>query len=118
MKYFLPLLLAFSGPMLADVPPEQKPEVEHLLNFVGNSACTIDRNGTTYPAEDAVSHIKKKYAYFKNDIDTTEDFIELSATKSTMSGKFYMVRCGDDAQIKTREWLLQELGSYRKQGNN
>lgn len=104
----------FSGPITADVPPAQKPEVEHLLNFVQQSNCTIDRNGATYPASEAVSHIRRKYAYFKDDIESTEDFIELSASKSTMSGSYYLVSCGNGDQIKTREWLFLELLSFRK----
>jgi hypothetical protein len=105
----------FSGPIAADVPPAQKPEVEYLLNFVQQSGCTIDRNGKSYPASEALSHIQKKYAYFRGDIESTEDFIELSATKSTLSGKYYTVSCDDGEQIRTRKWLLQELRSFREQ---
>jgi len=109
------IFLVFSGSVGADVPPAQKPEVEHLLDFVQQSSCIIERNGTSYPASKAVSHIQKKYAYFKSDIETTEDFIDFSASKSTMSGNDYLVSCGDSKQIKTREWLLKELHSFRMQ---
>ena len=117
MKHFWVLVLVlFSGSVVADVSPATQLEIDHLLNFIRNSSCIIDRNGKTYVAVKAISHIEKKYAYFTDDIKTTEDFIELSATKSTMSGKYYMVRCGDDDQIRTREWLMQELQRLREQG--
>jgi len=117
MKHFWVLVFVlFSASVAADVSPATQLEIEHLLNFIRNSSCLIDRNGKTYAAVKAVSHIEKKYAYFEDEIATSEDFIELSATKSTMSGKFYMVRCGDEEQIKTREWLMRELKGLRQQG--
>lgn len=114
MKHSWIIALAFiSAPISADVPVAQKPEVQHLLDFVMQSNCTIERNGTSYPSSKAVAHIEKKYAYFRSDIETTEEFIELSASKSTMSGNYYMVSCGSDEAIKTQQWLLQELQDFR-----
>jgi hypothetical protein len=112
-------ILAFfiSAFVWADVPPEQEKEVKHLLDFVKNSHCIINRNGTDYPAEKGIDHIQKKYDYFRDDIKNTEDFIEYSATKSTMSGKYYTVTCPDTETIKTRDWLLAELNRYRLESN-
>jgi hypothetical protein len=110
------VLVLFSSSTMAGISPATQLEIDHLLNFIRSSSCTIDRNGKTYVAVKAISHIEKKYAYFEDEIKTTEDFIELSATKSTMSGKYYTVRCGDGEQIKTQEWLMQELKSLREQG--
>ncbi len=119
MKHiFAIVFLLFSVPVFADVPPGQKLEIDHLLNFVEHSTCRMSRNGKSYDGVDAVAHIKKKYAYFKDKIQTTEQFIELSATKSTLSGKYYMVQCGDGKQLRTRDWLLGELGAYRDNGNS
>jgi len=118
MKHILAIgLVLFSTSIKADVPPGQKLEVDHLLNFVQHSSCKINRNGKIHEGSAAVSHIKKKYAYFKDEIQTTEQFIELSATKSTLSGKYYMVHCGDGTQVRTKEWLLNELKNYRDNGN-
>jgi hypothetical protein len=114
-RVWILVLVLFSGSGTASVAPATQLEIEHLLNFIRNSSCIIDRNGKTYAADKAISHIEKKYAYFEDDIETTEDFIELSASKSTMSGKYYMVRCGDGEQIRTREWLMQELKGLREQ---
>ena len=54
------------------------------------------------------------YDYFRDRIETTEEFIEYSATKSTTSGKYYIVICEGQPPIRTQEWLLRELDSYRK----
>ena len=98
---------------IADVPAEQAEEVKHLLGFVKNSGCVINRNGSAYQAEKGVDHIKMKYDYFRDDINSSEEFIEYSATKSTMSGDYYMVTCPGKAAIKTQNWLLAELKKYR-----
>ncbi|HOP22351.1 MAG TPA: DUF5329 domain-containing protein [Gammaproteobacteria bacterium] len=108
------LLFLFSISASADVPKEQQAEVQYLLNFVKTTSCEMIRNGKHHNGEKAASHIQRKYDYFRNKIKTTEDFIEYSASKSTMSGKEYFVQCGDEL-IKTRDWLMTELNNFRKQ---
>jgi len=98
----------------SDVPDSQKPEVEHLLEFVESTDCTFERNGKKYDGADAAKHIKRKYKYFRNKITTTEEFIEYSGTKSTMSGKPYLVYCADAGPIESKTWLMEELTLYRK----
>jgi len=51
--------------------------------------------------------------YYIDDINSTEKFVELSATESMMSGKYYMIVCKDRKSLKSSEWLLQELRKYR-----
>jgi len=109
-------LLVFSGIGSADVNGEQAAEVDHLLNFVKSSACQFDRNGEIHDGIEAESHIRNKYAFFRRKIETTEQFIEWSATKSTISGRYYTVKCADAEWIETREWLLQELENFRRGG--
>ena len=97
----------------ADVPASQIKEVRHLLNFVETTDCTFERNGKKYNSEEASKHIKRKYKHYRSQITTTEEFIEYSATKSTMSGKDYLVYCESDTPIKSKDWLLEELRVYR-----
>lgn len=104
------MLLSADG--FADIPATQKGEVEHLLQYVELSDCVIDRNGTRHPGKEAVAHIQKKYDYFRDMIQSTEDFIEYSATRSTLSGKLYRVSC-DGKTMTTKKWLLEELRAYR-----
>lgn len=102
---------------VADVPDEQLAEIEHLMTFIANSRCIINRNGTDYPAEKGIEHIQNKYDYFRNDINSSEEFIEYSATKSTMSGKYYTVTCPGKQTVKTQDWLLNELKRFRSANN-
>lgn len=114
----LVLILASSilmaGAAYADVPVAQRQEVDRLLAFIANSGCVINRNGTDYSPEKGVEHINNKYDYFRDDINSSEEFIELTATKSTMSGKYYEVKCPGSERMTTHAWLLSELKRYRE----
>ena len=89
-------------------------EIVHLIGFVSASECTFIRNGKEYEAQEAASHIRKKYEYFKEDILSTEQFIELSASRSTISKKKYQIQCKGAERITSQKWLLDELEKYRK----
>ena len=102
-----------SMPAFSDVPPNETKEVSHLIQFVQNSGCTINRNGTEYSAEKGLSHINRKYKHYRDDISSTEDFIKYAATKSTMSGQYYTAKCPGQDIIKTNIWLTEELHRYR-----
>ena len=93
--------------------PAVEKTINHLLEFVEESNCTFIRNDDEYDSKYAVEHIKKKYDYFKDKIDTPEEFIELCATKSLMSGRPYMVRCEGGRKTPTADWLQSELEVYR-----
>ena len=109
-QYLGLLLLVFSIPSFAATDDE----IKHLLQFVEQTQCQYERNGKMHNGVAAVKHIKKKYQYFLDDIKTTEDFINYSATKSKMSGKYYQVHCNGRSAIKSQDWLLIELKKYRK----
>ena len=111
------VVVLFAGAARAALPPAQKTEIDHLLNFVRQTTCEIERNGSLHDGAAAADHIEKKFAYYRDRIDSTEKFIELSASRSTVSGRYYTVRCGDGERIRTRDWLLKELGDFRRNGN-
>jgi hypothetical protein len=88
-------------------------EIAHLLNFVASTTCQYERNGTIYDGIAAQKHIKQKYHYYVDKINSAEDFIKYSATKSTMSGGKYNVHCSNLPVQYSSEWLLNELKNYR-----
>lgn len=97
----------------ADVPPGQQAEVEHLIAYLENSDCSMLRNGREYSGEEGARHVRRKYEHFRDKIDSTEEFIELSASKSTISGKPYEVHCPGQPSKESAAWLLEELEVYR-----
>lgn len=90
-----------------------KIEINHLLNYIKNTKCLYERNGDQHSGVDAHKHISKKYEYYKDDIQTAEDFIRLSATQSTVSGRKYHIICPDKKRVESGQWLLKELDRYR-----
>lgn len=88
-------------------------EIDHLLQYIETSGCTFNRNGTVHDGQQAVEHIRKKYAHTKRRIKSTEDFIRYAATKSSISGQPYQVTC-DGVEMPTAEWLTGELARFRE----
>ncbi|KAF0158702.1 MAG: hypothetical protein FD159_971 [Syntrophaceae bacterium] len=106
------LILMFSG--LCFAADVQQSEINHLLQYIERTNCKQERNGTEYSGAEAVAHVQKKYAYFKDKIHGTEEFIMYSATKSEVSGKPYTVHCPGQPAINSRDWLLKELSRFRQ----
>jgi Family of unknown function (DUF5329) len=102
--------------VFADASAKTKQEVTHLFTHLISSGCEFNRNGSWYSAADAAAHLNKKYAYLieKNLIASAEDFIENAATKSSMSGKAYQVKCANATPVDSARWFKDELAKYRK----
>ena len=90
----------------------QDAEIQHLIEFIGKTDCTFIRNGKEYDGLQASDHISGKYDRVKRWIKTTEDFIFKIASRSSFSGKHYLIRCHGEEQDCER-WLLDELETYR-----
>jgi hypothetical protein len=103
---------AFAEPKNKDEDLEAA--INYLLSFVEESDCTFIRNNKGHTAKEAVSHMRRKYAHFKDKIKTPEDFIRLSASKSLISGKPYRVRTRTGELMKSEVWLLEALEAYRQ----
>ena len=101
---------------LASAEDPIQAEIAHLLAFVRSSECVFIRNGKNYEGHDAETHIKRKYNHFKDLIATAEDFIQLTATRSTLSGQVYMVHCGE-REIPSGTWLQTELKAFRSRAS-
>jgi hypothetical protein len=108
------LLLALLVPAGAAAGTEE--EIAHLLQYIEQSECLFTRNGKEHGSVDAREHIAKKYYYVRKRVKAAEDFIERAATKSSMTGQAYLVRC-EGTVFPTAEWLKGELERFRL-GNN
>jgi len=90
-------------------------EVQALLTFVGTSHCTFIRNGSSYSARDAQSHLQDKLDYLlrKGMVNSAEQFIDRAGSQSSMSGKPYKVNC-DGKERASADWLTEELRQLRQ----
>jgi len=98
-----------------DSKDEMEKEILYLLDYLVHSDCEFNRNGKWYDAYAARQHINYKYKYLiqKGLINSTEQFIVRAASESSMSGKPYMVKCGDSEPIKSSIWFKKEFGSLK-----
>ena len=105
------------GPALAWSEPTARADktIQHLIGHVAGSDMTFVRNDSEYTPDEAASHMLKKYRHFREDIATPDDFIELCATKSLMSGEPYRVIDSQGNERKTSDWLRAELDAYQAQ---
>jgi hypothetical protein len=98
--------------------PQTQREVAQLLEFVARSGCEFNRNGSWYEAGKAREHLQEKYAYLnkRGQIPDAEAFIDRAASKSSISGRAYQVRCGIGPLIPSATWLSTELKHLRSGG--
>lgn len=92
-----------------------KVEIDQLFSALETSNCEFSRNGTWYSADKASGHLQKKYNYLlkRRLITTTESFIKLAATQSSVSGKLYFVRCDNKEMVTSKSWFIDKLNEIR-----
>jgi hypothetical protein len=112
---FAALLTAGASSWAGAPSTEARAEIEHLLAFVVKSGCQFNRNNKWYASPEASAHLAKKEHYLEEhgQIANAEDFIAKAATKSSMTGRPYTVRCGSEPAIASDEWLMAELRRFR-----
>jgi|SRR5580700_4164126 hypothetical protein len=100
----------------ASSPTVAQVEVEHLLSAVATSRCEFYRNGEWYDSQKASAHLRDKYTALiaLGRVVTATDFIEKAATKSSLSGRPYLIRCTGGAPVPTNQWLREALERYRR----
>ncbi len=100
-------------------PSEQaRREIAQLMEGLSNSRCEFQRNGKWYGQVDARAHLQRKYDYLlKRDlVDTAEQFIERAASKSSLSGRAYRVRCPGQPELDAGAWFRERLKTLRGSG--
>ena len=104
------------GPLAHAAPPViAQTEINYLLGCIERSGCMFYRNGSWYDATQAQAHLRSKYDTLAamGRIVTAEDFIEQAATKSSLSGEAYAIRCNSGPAVSTDQWLRDALARYR-----
>jgi len=111
------MILALSVPVsAADRQTEDlDTTIQHLITYVRESDVTFERNISRHDSVEAAAHIEKKYQHFKDKIDTPEQFIELCANASMVTGKQYLIINEQGDEIPSGDWLNAELVRYRLQ---
>lgn len=121
MKFFRRAFLILVAAIVSASPAKSAESLDqtisYLIEYIAGSKATFIRNGTSHTPAEAAEHIKAKYAHFKKEIKTPEDFIRLSASKSLLSGKPYLVRLPDGSETHLDAWLTDALKRHRSESH-
>ncbi len=91
-------------------------EVISLLGLVEHSGCSFMRNGSWHSAVDARKMLEHKLNDAMRDptnLPSAEHFIAKLASRSSMSGKPYQVKCADAKTVESGPWLMNKLTELR-----
>ncbi len=113
---FFPIiaLLAFfystPGLRAERLPAVEKTKIEALLTHVGGlDDAKFIRNGKDYDAKSAVKFLRGKWQANEKKILSAASFISVAATRSSTTGKPYLIRLGGDAPIPCGKYLAARL---------
>ena len=106
------LLLVTSFVLADSTPSSVRAEIDTLLSRLEQSGCEFYRNGDWYSATEAKAHLLRKLKA-AGAAASAEQFIDRLASKSTMSGKPYLVRCGGSEPVESKTWLTDQLEQMR-----
>lgn len=88
----------------------ERQRIERLLQAVERQATlTFDRNGTRVDARDAVRFLRAKWALDSREVHTAEAFIERVGTRSSTTGRSYLVCDGARGCTESGPWLTALL---------
>lgn len=76
-------------------------QLEKELRFI--------RNGERYNSTEAANHLRRKFDYAKDRLNSVTDFIDKLASASWFSGEPYMVVLPGGRQLKARDYLISRL---------
>lgn len=103
-------------------PPSQMERIEALLKIVGKAKVVFIRNGTRHTATEAENHMRRKlrnatrglFGWGSPKKVTVEDFITKIASRSSMSGKPYLVEVNGAKPYPVERWLRHRLAEIEK----
>ena len=105
------ILALFSGAVSAQDNIEKK-KIDFLISSVENlKGAKFIRNGTEHNGKEAAEHLRMKLQNALV-VQTADDFIRLCASKSSVTGKPYMIRLPDGKTIKSEEYFREKLKEY------
>ncbi|KQP50153.1 DUF5329 domain-containing protein [Pseudorhodoferax sp. Leaf274] len=110
------LLCSCALAQAAPPPAPVQAEIDALISRLQASGCEFQRNGRWHAGAEAVAHLQKKRDYLegRDAIRSAEDFVNLAASESSLSGEPYRVRCAGAEPVDSRAWLQQRLQELRR----
>lgn len=100
-------------------PATEKQKIESLIKHVETMKdAKFVRNDSEYSAKSAAKFLRGKWEANEAEIKTAKQFIEKAASKSSTTGKPYLIRFKDGKEMKSGEYLQAELKKLEQQPKN
>lgn len=113
--FILLSMCSLSTSLIAENSVDQ--EIQFLIEAVGVSGCDFVRNSGRHDSQAAAAHLKLKYKRGKRYATTAEKFIDRLASKSSFSGKPYLIVCEGSGEHDAGDWLHAILRSHRSENS-
>ena len=96
------------------LPASERTKIETLIASVEkHPGATFVRNGKAYKPATAAKFLRGKWDDRAKDIRNAEDFIVKVASKSSTTGRPYLVRFSDGREVLTADFFRAELAKLR-----
>ena len=94
-----------------EVPDRQREQarITALLDAVERSGAQFIREKKAYSAVEGRKHLQRKLRHAGDRVKTAEQFIEGIASRSSTTGRPYIVKLPSGEQMETGPWLRQRL---------
>ncbi len=85
-------------------------KIERLIEAVaGLQDAVFIRNDKEHTSTEAAKHLRDKWQWKADEIATAEDFIRVAGTRSSITGKPYVIRFPDGREVPSAEFLFNQL---------
>jgi hypothetical protein len=112
------VLILGLGPLVAQAaekPKTEKQKIEALIKHVEElTDAKFVRNDSEYDAKTAARFLRGKWEANEDEIKTAKDFVEKAGSVSSTTGKPYLIRFKEGKEVKSGEYLLDELKKLEK----
>lgn len=98
--------------------PLERERIRSLLDALERSGLVFIRNGSEHTARAARAHLEMRLDRAGGRITTAEQFIEHLASRSSSTGRPYMVRLGDGTEVQAGVWMRARLAEIDARGKN
>ena len=110
------IFLALSAGTARAIDDLQRKRIDYLITSVENlGGAKFVRNGSGHDGKEAAAHLRMKLGKAGSRVRSAEDFIDLCATKSYLSGKPYLIVFPDGRTVSSGDFLRERLHHYPKQ---
>ena len=94
----------------AVISPAERARIERLLIYIAKQKDTkFVRNGTAFAGIDAAKFLRAKLEKMGEHVSTAQQFIDQIASKSSTTGKPYLIRFADGQTVPAAAFLGDEL---------